>query len=267
MPENEGSAVGIATGVYLATNKPACVYMQNRGLGNTVNPITSLMNQEVYDVPMLMLVGWGGEPGYHDEPQHKFMGKITKGLLEVLEIPYAVIGEETTQSQLDDILKEAAATLQERKQYAIVIRKNTLEARKGEGYQNANQLSREETIGIILKSLKEEDVVVSTTGKISREVYEQSDKLLSQHAQEFLTVGGMGHASMIALGMAKNMTQKRVFCIDGDGAVLMYMGSLPFIGKQSPSDLIHICLNNEAHESVGCMPTDAVGQSYAIIAE
>ncbi len=267
VPVNEGAAVGIAAGVYLATKQPACVYMQNSGLGNTVNPITSLMNQEIYDIPMLMLVGWRGEPGFHDEPQHKFMGKITTDLLRVLEIPYAVIGDTTTEAELISIFDEAAKTLQNKKQYAIVIKKNTFAARAGDGYKNGNCLCREETIGKILKSLQKDDVVVSTTGKISREVYEQSDNLLGQHAQEFLTVGGMGHASMIAFGMAENMPERRVFCIDGDGAVLMHMGALPFIGKQSPANFVHICLNNDAHESVGGMPTGAVGQSYARIAQ
>ncbi len=267
VPENEGAAIGIAAGVYLATKKPACVYMQNSGLGNTVNPITSLLNKEVYDIPVLLLVGWRGEPGFHDEPQHKFMGKITEDMLKVLEIPHAVISKETTPSQLDRIFEEASATLQQKKQYAIVIKKDTFDARENQNYQNQNHLGREESISKILAALNSRDVVVSTTGKISREVYEQSDRLLHQHAQEFLTVGGMGHASMIAFGIAQNMPDKRVFCIDGDGAVLMHMGSLPFIGKSSPNNFFHICLNNEAHESVGGMPTGAVGQSYAQIAQ
>lgn len=266
VPENEGSAIGIAAGVYLATKKAACVYMQNSGLGNTVNPITSLLNKEVYDIPVLMLVGWRGEPGFHDEPQHKFMGKITNDLLEVLDIPYAVISNDTTPSQLDCIFDEASRILQRKKQYAIIIKKNTFDTRISKEYKNKNSLCREETISKILATLNRDDVVVSTTGKISREVYEQSDKLLNQHAQEFLTVGGMGHASMIAFGIAENMPNKRVFCIDGDGALLMHMGSLPFIGKQSPDNFYHICLNNEAHESVGGMPTGAAGQSYAQIA-
>ncbi len=266
VPQNEGAAIGIATGVYLSTHKPACVYMQNSGLGNTVNPVTSLLNRDVYDIPVLMLVGWRGEPGFHDEPQHKFMGKITESLLDVLEIPHAVIGKDTTPSQLDGIFEDAARALGDNRQYAIVIKKDTFDARTGSPYQNTHVLCREETIAKILAALRPQDVVVSTTGKISREVYEQSDKLLHQHAQEFLTVGGMGHASMIAFGIAKNMPQKRVFCVDGDGAVLMHMGSLPFIGKESPENFFHICLNNEAHESVGGMPTGAVGQSYGEIA-
>lgn len=266
VPENEGAAIGIATGVYLSTKKPACVYMQNSGLGNTVNPITSLLNREVYDIPVLMLVGWRGEPGFHDEPQHKFMGKITKQLLEVMDIPYGVISKDTTPAQLDCIFDDAAQTLQSNKQYAIIIKKDTFDTRSGAAYQNENHICREDAISKILTALGREDVVVSTTGKISREVYEQSDKVLHQHAQEFLTVGGMGHASMIAFGIAENMPNKRVFCLDGDGALLMHMGSLPFIGKQGPKNFFHICLNNEAHESVGGMPTGAAGQTYAQIA-
>ena len=267
VPENEGAAVGLATGIYLSTGVPACVYMQNSGLGNIVNPVTSIANKEVYDIPMLFLVGWRGEPGFHDEPQHKFMGKITKNLLEVLEIPYSVIGEETTEEELDQIFEEASSVLKENRQYAVIIRKNTFETRNSQGYSNENTLVREYVIGEILKALDEKDVVVSTTGKISREVYEQSDRLLGQHSQDFLTVGGMGHASMIAFGIAQNMPEKKVVCIDGDGAVLMHMGSIPFIGKESPGNMIHICLNNEAHESVGGMPTGAAGQSYAGVAK
>lgn len=267
VPENEGAAVGIALGTYLSTGKPACLYMQNSGLGNIVNPITSLANKEVYDIPMLLLVGWRGEPGFHDEPQHKFMGRITKEILEVLEIPYSVIGEDTSDMRLQEILIDAEKALAEKRQYALIIKKNTFEIRQNAGYGNDYSLVREEVIGEILKKLSKDDVVISTTGKISREVYEQSDMILGQHAQEFLTVGGMGHASMIAFGIAKNMPEKRIFCLDGDGAVLMHMGSLAFIGKQSPENLFHICLNNNAHESVGGMPTGAAGLSYAGVAE
>lgn len=267
VPENEGAAVGIALGTYLAEGKPACIYMQNSGLGNIVNPITSLANKAVYDIPMLLLVGWRGEPGVHDEPQHKFMGKITGALLELLEISYSVVDENTSGSQLDEIMKKADKALKENRQYALIIKKNTFETRQSLGYRNEYSLERERIIGEILKKLKKTDVVVSTTGKISREVYEQSDRILGQHAQEFLTVGGMGHASMIAFGMAERLPEKRIICIDGDGAVLMHMGSLPFIGKESPENLIHICLNNNAHESVGGMPTGAAGQSFAKIAK
>lgn len=267
VPPNEGAAVGMAVGVYLSTGHPACVYMQNSGLGNIVNPLTSLANQAVYEIPMLFVIGWRGEPGFHDEPQHKFMGEITQELLSLLEIPYRIIGPDTDEQTLDAIFREAADDLQNKRQFAVVVRRDSFEKRNGQGYCNKNTLGREAAIEEILKTVRKEDVVISTTGKISREVYEASDRILGGHAQSFLTVGGMGHASMIALAMAKHMPEKKVFCLDGDGAVLMHMGALPFIARQAPKNLIHICLNNDVHESVGAMPTGACGQSYGPIAE
>ena len=266
-PHNEGAAIGMATGVYLSTGKPACVYMQNSGLGNIVNPITSIANEAVYGIPMLLLVGWRGEPGVHDEPQHKFMGEITLKLLEVLNIPYRVVCNDTTEEELGEIFSEAAENLNEERQYAIVVKRESFEAGEKNNHKNGYSLIREDAIATIIRNLKEDDVVVSTTGKISREVYEQSNGILGQHSQEFITVGGMGHASMIALSMAENMKDRRVFCVDGDGAVLMHLGALPVIGNLQPENLIHICINNDAHESVGGMPTGAVGQEYYRIAE
>ena len=267
VPANEGAAVGLAVGNYLATGHPACVYMQNSGVGNIVNPVTSIAHADVYDIPMLFLIGWRGEPGKKDEPQHKFMGRITESILDVLEIGHEVIGEETTDEELSDILLKAAAALKENRQYAVIIKKNTFDDRKFFDYANEHKLVREKAIDTILESLNKDDVIISTTGKISREVYEESDRLLGDHKQAFLTVGGMVHASMIALGYAKQRPDKKVFCIDGDGAVLMHMGSLAFLAKQSPDNMVHICLNNEAHESVGGMPTGAAGISYAEIAK
>lgn len=267
VPANEGAAVGIAVGVFLATGKPACIYMQNSGIGNTVNPVTSLANAEVYDIPMLFLVGWRGEPGFHDEPQHKFMGRITETIFDTLEIEHTVISKETTEKELVAVLKTASEKLAANKQFAIIVKKGTFEERHGGTYQNKYPLIREDAIAAILKNLDPPDVVVSTTGKISREVYEQADIVNGQHQQEFLTVGGMGHASMIALGIADHMNNKRVYCIDGDGAVLMQMGCLAVIGTRKPKNLIHICINNNAHESVGGMPTGAAGMSYAGVAK
>lgn len=266
VPANEGAAVGIATGVYLSTGKPACVYMQNSGVGNTVNPVTSIANQEVYDIPMLFLVGWRGEPGFHDEPQHKFMGRITESIFDTMEIQHTVISKETTEVELMEIMKIAEKSLANNKQFAIIIKKDTFDKRSGGAYANEYPLVREDAIAEILKNVDKDDVVVSTTGKISREVYEQADIVNGQHMQEFLTVGGMGHASMIALGIADNMKDKKVYCIDGDGAVFMQMGCLAFIGTRKPNNMIHICINNDAHESVGGMPTGAVGTEYAKIA-
>ena len=231
VPANEGASVGIAVGIYLATGKPACVYMQNSGIGNVVNPVTSIANEEVYDIPMLFITGWRGEPGGKDEPQHKFMGKITEAMFEVLNIEHAVIGPDTDKIKLEEIFTRAKTQLENNKQFAIIVKKETFEKRINSDYSNQYTLNREEVIGEIIKSIKKEDVVISTTGKISREVYEQSDKINNSHAQDFLTVGGMGHASMIAFGYAKSRPDKRVYCIDGDGALLMHMGTLAFLSN------------------------------------
>lgn len=257
VPANEGAAVGIAIGSYLSSGNPACVYMQNSGLGNTVNPITSLANEKVYGIPMLLLIGFRGMPGRKDEPQHKFMGEITLPMLELLSIPYDVITSETTAEELNDIFGRAKKSLDQNKQYAIVAEPSAFSEGKAKQYENTFSIIREDAIRKILGSLRENDIVVSTTGKISREVYEQSNQLFGGHSECFLTVGGMGHASMIAFGIAVHKPGKRVICIEGDGALMMHMGSMAFLGKQKPENMIHICLNNEAHESVGGMPTGA----------
>ncbi len=208
VPVNEGAAVGIAIGSYLATGVPACVYMQNSGLGNIVNPITSLANKDVYGIPMLLLVGWRGEPGTKDEPQHKYMGKITEDLLRVLEIEYIVLEKELSMQEIMRSFERAAQVLKEGKQFAFVLKRDFLQNNNSSDYKNNNSLVREDAIAAIIKMLDESDVVISTTGKISREVYEQSDRIKGSHAQDFLTVGGMGHASMIALGMAHKLEKK-----------------------------------------------------------
>lgn len=264
---DEGAAIGMAVGEYLATGRSACVYMQNSGLGNAVNPLTSLVHEEVYQIPMLLVVGWRGRPGIHDEPQHKFMGRITVKLLELLEIAYEVIDPETTEEDLEQIFKHAREVIQKQKAFAIVVSQNSLEKEIGWKFINTNSVKREEAIAKILEWKQEEDIVVSTTGKISREVYEQSEKLFGNHDRAFLTVGGMGHASMIAMGIAENKKEKRVICMDGDGAILMHTGSLAFIGAHKPKNYLHICLNNQCHESVGGMPTDAQDLSYAKLAK
>lgn len=267
VPANEGAAVGIAIGEYLVTGAPACVYMQNSGLGNVVNPVTSLANNKVYGIPMLFLIGWRGEPGVHDEPQHKFMGEITRGLVEVLDIPYDIIDKTTSEEQLTDIEQRIKRFFSEKKQYAIIIKKGTFESAQKREYQNDNVLVREDVIREITNWLRPEDIVISTTGKISRELYESMDAIKESHEQAFLCVGGMGHANMIAYQMAARNPGKRVVCLDGDGALLMHMGSLAVIGSHPVDNLIHICLDNEAHESVGGMYTGARGVAYDAIAK
>lgn len=263
---NEGAAVGVAIGSFLASGKPACVYMQNSGIGNAVNPLASLANGDVYGVPILFIVGWRGEPGVKDEPQHVFQGKITCELFDTLAVPYRVVDKDTTDEEMRQILDEAFAVLRENRQYAIIVKKGTFEKAEPFVWKNGNQMVREAVLGRILEILPEDAVIVSTTGKISRELYEQSNQINGNHDQIFMTVGGMGHASMIAFGIAQKRPDKKVLCIDGDGAVLMHMGALPFIASQAPANFYHIVINNQAHESVGAMPTGCQQADFARIA-
>lgn len=264
---NEGAAAGLAIGTYLASGKPACVYMQNSGIGNIVNPLASLANGDVYGIPMLFIVGWRGEPGVKDEPQHVFQGKITCELFETLAVAYSVIDQDTTQEEMDDILHEAGVLLERGEQFAIIVKKGTFEKEEPFLWSNENPMVREEVLGHILRGLSRDTVIVSTTGKISRELYEQSEKIYGGHENIFMTVGGMGHASMIALGVAQKRPDKSVVCVDGDGAALMHMGAMPFIAAQAPENFYHIVINNMAHESVGAMPTGCQQTSFVRMAE
>lgn len=254
---NEGAAIGLAVGSFLGSGKPICVYMQNSGLGNIVNPLTSLAHPDVYGIPMLFVIGWRGEPGVHDEPQHVFMGKVTCPMLEVLDVQYSVIDKETTEDELTRILDTAWAAFAESKQYAIVVKKGTFSKDRVFDWDNGYPLNREEALGTVLDCVPEGACIVSTTGKISRELYEQSDMKYGNHDNLFMSVGGMGHASMIALGVAAEQPGRKVVCVDGDGATLMHMGSLSFVGAEQPKNFYHIVINNNAHESVGSMPTGA----------
>lgn len=267
VPVNEGAAVGLAIGSYLADGKPACVYMQNSGIGNAVNPIVSLANRDVYRIPILFLVGWRGEPGVKDEPQHVFQGKITCELFETLTIPYEIVDKDTSWGQMEEILKKASRVLSQGDQFAIIVKKGTFEKAETFAWENGNILNREEALATILKEGGHEAVLISTTGKISRELYEQSDLLYGNHDNLFMTVGGMGHASMIAFGVAKKYLDKRVICVDGDGAAFMHMGALAFIANQSPENYVHIVINNQSHESVGAMPTGCQNTNFSELAK
>lgn len=267
VPANEGAAVGIAAGTYLATGKPACVYLQNSGIGNTVNPLASLANRDVYGIPMLFIVGWRGEPGVKDEPQHVFQGKITCELYDTMAVPYSVIDSQTTWEEMLDILEKAEECFGKNEQYAIIVKKGTFEAEDKFVWKNGNTLNREETLGSLLNMIPRDACIVSTTGKISRELYEQSNRLYGNHDSIFMTVGGMGHASMIAFGIAQSDERRRVVCIDGDGAALMHMGALPFLASNAPKNYVHIVINNQAHESVGAMPTGCRDVNFADIAK
>ena len=253
---NEGNAAALAAGYHLATGKTPVVYLQNSGLGNIVNPAASLLNGKVYGIPCLFIVGWRGEPGVHDEPQHVFQGEITLPLLDVLDIPYFIIGRDTTREQVEDRLAQYRALFAQGRQAAFVVRKGALDYKGSPIPPNPHPMGREEAIGLILEAAGK-DPVVSTTGKASRELYEHREARNQGHGWDFLTVGSMGHSSSIALGIAAQRPGRRVWCLDGDGAALMHLGAMAVIGANRPGNLIHVVLNNEAHESVGGMPTVA----------
>ncbi|MCH5199498.1 MAG: phosphonopyruvate decarboxylase [Oscillospiraceae bacterium] len=263
---NEGNAVGLAAGYHLATGKVPVVYLQNSGLGNIVNPVVSLLNGRIYGIPCLFIVGWRGEPGVHDEPQHLFQGEITLSLLENMDIPAFVIDRTTTDEQVQGKLNEYRELFAQGRQAAFVIRKGGLEYGGKILCNNRFTLLREEAIRHIA-ACSDGGVVVSTTGKASRELFEIREANGQSHKYDFLTVGSMGHSSSIALGIAFNKPETKVWCIDGDGAVLMHMGAMALIGANRPANLIHIVLNNASHESVGGMPTVAGRLDLPAIAE
>ena len=251
---NEGAAVGLAAGHYLATGQPACVYMQNSGEGNIINPLASLTDQEVYNIPVLLLIGWRGRPGVHDEPQHVKQGKVTTGLLNVMGVNYEVLSKEEDKAakQID----KAAKALANKEVFALVIEKYTFEDYKLQNVEvNDLTMSREEAIQTVAAALGEKDCIVSTTGMISRELFEYRAAMNQGHERDFLTVGSMGHASQIALGIALAQPERRVWCFDGDGAAIMHMGSMAIVANKAPKNYVHVVFNNGAHDSVGGQPT------------
>ncbi len=252
---NEGGAIALAAGHYLATGKTALVYMQNSGQGNAVNPLCSLADPDVYSIPMVLLVGWRGEPGVKDEPQHAKQGKVTLSLFETLGIPTDILpGDETAALEL--VREMVGRAKAESRPVALIVRKGLFAEYKLQNRAvDIAALRREDAIVAILKSLPEDAVVVSTTGMISREVYETRERLGQGHERDFLTVGSMGHASMIAVGIAMAQPDRPVVCLDGDGAGIMHMGHLAIVGQSGCTNLTHIVLNNAAHDSVGGQPT------------
>lgn len=251
---NEGAAIGLAAGHYLATSQPACVYMQNSGEGNIINPLASLTDPEVYNIPVLLLIGWRGRPGVHDEPQHVKQGKVTTGLLNVMGINYEVLAKEEDKAE-KQILK-ALKALQNKEVFALVIEKDTFEDYKLQNVEvNDLTMSREEAIQTVAAALAEKDCIVSTTGMISRELFEYRAAMNQGHERDFLTVGSMGHASQIALGIAMAQPERKVWCFDGDGAAIMHMGSMAIVASKQPKNYVHVVFNNGAHDSVGGQPT------------
>lgn len=263
---NEGNCTAIAAGYHLATGKVPVVYMQNSGEGNIINPVASLMNDKVYGIPCIFVVGWRGEPGVHDEPQHIYQGEVTVRLLEDMDIATFIIGKETTDAEVEAVMDEFKFLLTQGKQVGFVVRKGALEYDETPKYTNDNKLIREEIVRHII-DVTDEDPIISTTGKTSRELFELRVARGETHGHDFLTVGSMGHSSSIALGVAMHKPDKKIWIIDGDGAMLMHMGSMAIIGAYAPKNVVHIVVNNGSHESVGGQPTVAGHMDIVKIAE
>lgn len=251
---NEGNCAAIAAGYHLATGKVPLVYLQNSGEGNIINPVASLLNDRVYAIPTIFVIGWRGEPGVHDEPQHIYQGEVTVKLLDDMEVATYIIGKETTGSDLEKAMAEFGKLLAQGKQVAFVVRKGALEFDGKVKYENTNTMKREDIIRHIVV-FSGEDSIVSTTGKASRELFEIREASHQGHGFDFLTVGSMGHSSSIALGIALQKPERKLWIIDGDGAALMHMGAMAVMGAYKPENVVHIVINNGAHETVGGQPT------------
>ena len=263
---NEGAAVGLAIGYHLASGEVPLVYMQNSGLGNVVNPLMSLASPEVYGVPLVMLVGWRGRPGVKDEPQHVHQGRVTEAMLESMDIPTFILSEdlETAEKTTKDAILKAR---QSNGPVALLVKKGTFDSYKMASNFPDFPLEREEAIIQIADHMEENAAVVCTTGMPSRELFEHRARTGARHETDFLTVGGMGHASQIALGMAMQQPNRPIYCIDGDGAALMHMGSLAISGANAGSNFTHLIVNNGAHESVGGQPTVGLDIDFPAIAK
>lgn len=264
---NEGNAVGLAAGHYIGSGHPAMVYLQNSGIGNAVNPIASLLHEQVYTIPCLFVVGWRGEPGIHDEPQHKFQGAVTVETLELMGIRTFILEKESAPETVEGYFTQCRKLLEQRRCAALVIRKGALTSGEKASYGNANAMTRERALELVLEGARGGDVFVSTTGKTSRELFELREKRAEGHGHDFLTVGSMGHALMIALGIALEKPERTVWCVDGDGAAVMHLGGLVIAAGTGCGNLIHIVINNTAHESVGGMPVAAGKADFSALAK
>jgi phosphonopyruvate decarboxylase len=247
---NEGGAVGMAIGKYASNREISAVYMQNSGFGNIINPITSLTNKDVFSIPILYIIGWRGSLDIKDEPQHKMQGRITLDLLKLLDINFLILDSD---EDLD--LKLIEDNLSNQKSFALVVKKDFFEKNPTEFPMNQNKLLRQDVMQKLYKTYTEDTLFVSTTGKTSRELYEISKN--DNFRKSFFTVGGMGHSSAIALGIAESNQDKQIVCFDGDGSLLMHMGALSIIGVSPITNFHYILLNNYSHESVGGQPTVA----------
>jgi len=263
---NEGSAVAMGAGYHMATGKVPLVYLQNSGLGNVVNPILSLASPEVYGIPMILLVGWRGEPGRKDEPQHRTQGKLMPGMLAAMDVPFEIVPD--YEDGAKEVVESALAQARSRSTpFALVVRKNTFSKYTFQREASDYQMTREEAIKCVLVAAGEYDPVVSTTGFSSREVFELREEMGQDHSRDFLTVGSMGHASAIAAGIAIAKPSRNVVCIDGDGALAMHLGNALTVGLQGLPNYVHVLINNGLHDSVGGQPTGMFGVDFEAISK
>ena len=249
---NEGSAIALGIGYHLATNKIPCIYLQNAGLGNAINPLVSIAHKNVYSIPLLMVIGWRGSPNRKkDEPQHNVKGKITRKLLSTLGIKNIVIKNKKDLLKLRKLIKFSK---QKKIPVACLIEQNSLvEKNKPSIKLKSNfgsNIERSDVIYELLHSIKNDTKIVSTTGYTSRELNQIRREKKLGRGKDFYMVGGMGHSSMVALGLSLKL-KKQIICLDGDGSLLMHMGSLRSAGIFAKKNFKHILLNNAVHESVG----------------
>jgi phosphonopyruvate decarboxylase len=265
---NEGNAVAIASGYYFSTGKVPLVYMQNSGMGNAINPLLSLADKSVYSVPIVLLIGWRGEPGTVDHAQHKVQGELTTKLLDLMEIPFIVAedNDDLLEKQVKQLIEQAQ---QERTVVAIVARKGVfaVEEKSTAPVENGYPLFREEAIEAVLDAMPKDTIYVATTGRATRELYFLREKRGEGHKCDFLNIGSMGHASSVALGLALVNKNRKVVCLDGDSAVLMHMGALSMVSNLHIPNLLHVVLNNGAHESVGGQPSAGMKVDFTAIAQ
>lgn len=265
---NEGNAIGLAIGHYLGSRGIPIVYMQNSGLGNSVNPLVSLATSDVYSIPMILLIGWRGMPGKKDEPQHVAQGRITKDMLTMLNVPFEILSPQMDHNAVQEVVTKIYDLAKiDSRPCALLVEPGTFEpfSRPSTG-ENDSILTREDALSLVLSKLRGDELLVSTTGVLSRELYEYRERSSSGHHRDFLTVGGMGHANQIALGIALSCEQRTIVCLDGDGAMLMHMGSLGLIASVNPLNFKHIVFNNHVHDSVGGQTTSHAGARFAEIA-
>jgi hypothetical protein len=263
---NEGNAVAIAAGHFLATQEIPLVYMQNSGLGNTINPLVSLADKQVYAIPMILLVGWRGQPGTGDWAQHELQGEITPGLLDLMHIPYDILPDDN--DKVTGILKQAVSLARSnRKPYALIAPKGVMAGEKMNNKDQTYPMSREEAIEVILDHMPADTIYSATTGRATRELFFLREKRNESKKTDFLNIGSMGHASSVAFGIALAKPQRKVVCLDGDAAAMMHLGAMTMLHKYNVPNYLHIILNNGAHESVGGQPSAGHLIDFTKIAE